>query len=709
MGDVTISDDPTSATNINSSASTTNLYVIGNVTVSDAVTSITNFVVTGGITATAGITATEVTVGGTLSSSVTGAAALTVGTINGNVVLSGLAPQIGVNTAINGNLGVTTALSNLTLNDAVTLAVTGSLNAVGLTLGSGTAGALVVGGTADIGTLTGGSDANQITFNGTTTIGTFANTTASTILLGTGAVTIAEALGSPNLALIIKSEGGVKLSGTRTIAANVTATDAIFKGTTANGGVTIDADDASGVVLAANAGVGVGKIVLGSGASLVVGGESSGVGTIVLTAFTADSIWSAFDVSGGGTVTVNPYGTITQGSGYGIGAAADSSELNLGTKTKLTYANNLITLGIVGTADAANNIVKVNNGATGLNLAKSLTVGSGVTLDLKSSAGTNVEFYDESLTLTVAAGGVIKVPNTGSMWAPFRTNATQSDGSTSITNKAKVRIYGSVIQGAVAGKGGINVPDDNTTDKISDFTFSNTAQTDNYIEFATSNAFGVAGAFPVGGVVTLHGAIDVGVSTGSLGYWGLGVENAIPPTGTFVVPASSKLTIPAGSILAISGGSTLTVYGTLSLADATSKLLIDSQHSVGTVNLVDGGKIEALNADADILSVKEGATVSDYTKVKLLVKASSNGAPTGGATKAIATGTSDVVITTETTTGTINQTAKVGKLAFALTTENGHVIDGAGSAYGQGSEANPAAIGSISAGEGTAVTISADA
>jgi hypothetical protein len=309
-GNVTITTGATTGTNILNTALSSNLYVVGELTVDAAVTA-TAINVFGNAKVGAVISTAPLKVYGNL----TYTAALT--TTNAVTVTGDL--DFGTNALTTTNTGDIEVIGKLKGNANLTPSgkvKAGTLDLTGNFATSATTDALIVTGAATINGNVSGTGAAIFTFNGTTKItGTFTPGAANTVIAGEGKVTLEGALGDTSTnTVIIKNIGGVTLTQPTTIAANFKVTKATITGDTTDG-VTIKSTNSSAVELKTGASIVIteGPIVFGSGANTITFTKTTlDVGTYTATA-TGLTLGSAttLTVNEGGTATIAGAGVLT--------------------------------------------------------------------------------------------------------------------------------------------------------------------------------------------------------------------------------------------------------------------------------------------------------------------------------------------------------------------------------------------------------------
>jgi hypothetical protein len=419
IGNVTVKTTGAAAGEISVAQFASNtVFVLGNVTKSDALTTTVEIIASGDVTQAAAISVGTLTVKGNYTSSVTSAAsvagALTVG---GDATFSGAAAATGGATAVTGKL--TSEGAVLTAGNVLTA---GSLEAKGLTLSSETGG-LTVGGAANItATLTTGVGSQELTFGGVTAIKTLANGHVGTIILGAGAVTIADALATTATnTVIVKNTAGVTLTAENTIAANLKATKAVVKGD-GSMGITIK-DNAGTIVVPVGA-----SIVVGEGASLVAGGST---GKITVTKSTLKAgTYSATDASTN-TLLLATSTELEVGAGGEIAIAAAGALAFTDGGSKVTILS-----GGKISAPSTGNITKTGAAVTDLRLKVATTALPGT--GTKSSATGSPNFV------------IVTEPTTGSVTACIvgKTSFSTANATTDIEGAVNGGVDGSITAGA---------------------------------------------------------------------------------------------------------------------------------------------------------------------------------------------------------------------------------------------------------------------
>jgi hypothetical protein len=406
VGNVTIATAGVTGTTIPAaSLAGKTLYVVGDLTVSDAVTA-TALNVLGDVTASAAITGAVAAIGEVSFTGSTAQDALT--GLNAGSVESAVA----ITTTGNGAVTVSGELKGtaLTLGGTGTLTA-GSLDLSGnLTAGTATTGAVTVNGAATIGgTVTNGAAVSVFTFNGTTAIDTFTSGNPGTVIAGTGEVAIAKTLVDTSTNTVsIKNTGGVTLTAANTIADNLVATKVTIT-TDGTNGLTIDSD---GTALTVPTGGSV--TVPASAASIVAGGETNNV-----------------TITG---ATLKP-GVYTGASG----------KLSLSTTAEIAVANGGA-IDIAGTGDLE------------LTAATSkVTLNAGGAIDVKAATGAFGEATQTETLVTVAASSATDTPakaditNTDTTWTVTATAGTGSAATNIILGKLKLALTGTAAINNASG------------------------------------------------------------------------------------------------------------------------------------------------------------------------------------------------------------------------------------------------------------------
>jgi hypothetical protein len=275
LGNITISDDPTSATNLNTTdaESITTLYVIGTVTVNDAVETLGSILATGNVTLNALASGVGITSAGTIT--------VTDGDQDG-VLLA--------NTVVLQGETEITAL-DVTAN---TLTTTNSGGVTITALDAGDVGVINGSGDVTITTLTAAADGTgALTYNGTA-IGGLTITTATLADVATGTLTL-NGSGKATIGTLTNNASG--------------ASTLIYSGT-ANAGLTITAAtvaaDSTTIALNIN---GTGKVTITTLTDVASASTFNKNGTGVLT------VTSIF-ASGGSGLIIGGNGPITLEGGF---------------------------------------------------------------------------------------------------------------------------------------------------------------------------------------------------------------------------------------------------------------------------------------------------------------------------------------------------------------------------------------------------------
>jgi filamentous hemagglutinin family protein len=554
---------------------------------------------------------------------------LTVGTLLAGGTLNG-AVNLGAGTnaiATLGALSLSGTGNDLTLNDATSLTVAGSLSAGNITLGANglalNSGVRAVGtldlasaagvsesGSVDAAVLTshGGMITGAVALGGANAIGTLANFAASGAveLTDTSALTQTGTLAAPDVTLNaagIGFNGAVTVPGTLALISSGDVTQPggtiavgtlTSTGSTIAGGVTLaqaaDVIDlaqnlaASGAIDLASAGtlatgglVGAGSVTL-AGTSLALGGTVSAAGVLSLAGSTANE-------GAGAVITA---GTLTTGAG-GITTAAvlDQSGNQIGTLGAFSAQNLTLADGAALTLNGAVNL----SGTFSLWDAGAITQtgGSIRTAELTSNGsliGGNVALTQAGNSLpvvsNVSASGNIALATTGSLVV----GGVATPGSLSLNAGGALGQSGSVSAGLLnAGAASIDLPTLNA---------------------GTLGTIAASGAVVIGGFGTIAGPL--GAASATLGNAGnVVVAGNISVTNGLTLTAGGALDVQAGNVSAttatLSGAGITQSSGSInatSLSLASTGAIAQSGGSLSATNAVLSGTSLTLDGDDNV-------------------------------------------------------------------------------------------------------------
>lgn len=363
-----------------------------------------------------------------------------------------------------------------------------------------------------------GTASDSITLSGPVSVGNSTVTPSATI-----SATIA---GSSGLTKI--GPGTLTLSGNNTFAGNVNVSGGVLA---------VSSDSALGA--AGN------DIILG-GALNLPGGTALGSGR---------------DLSGTGTITVSPAGSLTIGGSLGVGAYTLNGLNSLtlagtaNTPTSLTFAEPL-TLNITGGALVPASSINFNqtSGNTTIVGALNVTTGGDRTL---SVAGGNVK---PTGTFGIGSGRYIKT-GAGVL------DLTATTLSTANSTAGGIRLG---VQGAAPAEGGTLIVDQSTDLGVSQLQFnSGTFQATQALAFpvglSIGGRIGSLASKPtfVGGNVTFSGNSSFFAAAGASGDIGLAVSNTVTLTGNVTITTAATVAQPAPPInlIDLSGSGALVIGG----------------------------------------------------------------------------------------------------------------------------------------------------
>jgi hypothetical protein len=495
-------------------------------------------------------------------------------------------------------------------------------------------------------------------------------------------------------------EGGVTIATLTTLLGTNTA---YVVGTLAiNAATAVDTGTLTIVTFGETTAKGTGGITLGDNMAI---GTLKAVGELTITAVGAGKV-ETLDLNGQ-TVTIAAVANIE--SITNTGAAAT---IALGTGTALPEVNvgtNDITVTTTGVsltvADLSSGGGKLVIPATAVGFTATLTTGNSAKIAYAAAPASNV-------TLTA--------PSTGKL--TYAGDLTLGDAVSLTTATGLVAFNGNLTAGGITVGNGLSVTGDLEAlgaTKISVTTGGLTVDGELTLSTATTDAFTVtAGAVEIGTLVTKAGSVatfgdvaEIGsltVGAGAVIAGGALVDikeaTGITATNTLIIKNTVGVRISSGSVLlaaditaedvTVKGDSTGVTLGTLT-AIATEitigKTLAISETAALVLSTATSKLI--LNPGAT-LSVAVGADIKDeddHTEVSLTVSTDEAATATKGA---VAGAASSWTVTTTAGTGAADSIV-LGKITFTLS-DNADPFAGA--------DSDPAAAGSVTAGEGTKLT-----